>query len=50
MVFSDHEHGIEMYEKEAELLFELSKKIVIMVSIGLVLISLTLKVYLEIRL
>lgn len=34
MAFSDHEHDIEMYQKEAELLFELSKKIIIMASIG----------------
>lgn len=50
MVFNDHEHDIEMYQKETELLFELSKKIIIMVSIALVLISFTLEVYLEIRL
>lgn len=50
MVFNDHEHDIEMYQKEAELVFELSKKIIIMVSIALVLISFTLEVYLEIRL
>ena len=31
MIFSDHDHDIEMYQKEAELLFALSKKI----SIGL---------------
>ena len=30
MIFSDHNHDIEVYQKEAELLFEIYKKIVIM--------------------
>lgn len=43
MIFNVHNHDLKVDQKESKLLFEISKKIEIMVSIDLVLISFTQK-------